>query len=337
MRTENRDAVIPAPDASSEWVARVHSGLMTDDDQRALRAWLASSPKNNRDFMQAEAVWRMCGALASDREIEAELARLRRKIQGRAMRARWSAAARGRLGAGAAAVLSIAVATFWLAATSNIDWHDTAPGEQHVVSLPDGSSVAINTDSRVGFHYSANERHVALEKGEALFEVARDTKRPFTVRAANGYARAVGTRFNVLVQHDTVTVAVLEGRVDVVTQGVAGEQRAGLDAGQSIAYGMSGRLMPADPTVASPQRIAAWREGKLRFDKWLLERAIREHNRYSSKPIRLSNAGHGQRLISGVFRIGDTAALVDALETLIDVKAVDEGDALVLVPADAPK
>ncbi len=328
---------MPAPDAGAEWVARVHSGQMTDDDQRALRAWLASSTENNRDFLRAEAVWRICGTLAGNPGIQAELARLRRKSQRRTMRALWSRAPRGWLAAAAAAVLSIAIATFWVAARSKIDWHDTASGEQRVVSLSDGSSIAINTDSRVGIHYRANERHVALEQGEALFEVARDTKRPFTVRAANGHVRAVGTRFNVLVQHDAVTVAVLEGRVDVVTQGDAGEQRAELDVGQSIAYGKSGRLMPADPTVASPQRIAAWREGKLRFDGWSVERAIREHNRYSSKPIRLGDADLGQRLISGVFRIGDTSAFVDALETLIDVKAVDQGDALVLVPSDAPK
>lgn len=337
MRKENRDSSIPAPNKGAEWVARMHSGQMTDDDQRDLRAWLASSTKNNRDFLRAEATWLMCGTLAGDPKIQAELAGWRRKSQRRTMRALWSTAPRGRLAAAAAAVLSIAIAALWLAASLSLDWHDTAPGEQHVVSLPDGSSIAINTDSRVGFHYSANERHVALEKGEALFEVARDTKRPFTVRAANGYVRAVGTRFNVLVQNDTVTVAVLDGRVDVVTQGDAGEQRAELDVGQSIAYRKSGRLMPADPTVASAQRIAAWREGKLRFDEWPLERAIREHNRYSSKPIRLGNADLGQRLVSGVFRIGDTPAFVDALETLIDVKAVDQGEALVLVASDAPE
>ncbi len=337
MRMENRESAIPAADRGAEWVARMHSGQMTDDDNRALRAWLASSTKNNRDFLRAEAAWLMCGTLAGDPKIQAELARLRRKSQRRALLADWSTVPPGRLAAAAAVIFSIAIATLWLLASSNTDWHDTPPGEQHVVSLSDGSSVAINTNSRVGFHYSAHERHVALEKGEALFEVTRDTKRPFTVRAANGYVRAVGTRFNVLVQSDAVTVAVLEGRVNVVTQGDAGEERAELDVGQSIAYGRSGQLMPADPTVASPQRIVAWREGKLRFDAWSIERAIREHNRYSSKPLHLGDADLGQRLISGVFRIGDTSALVAALETLIDVKAVDQGEALVLVPADAPR
>lgn len=331
MRAQKRDPVLQAPDPGSEWVARIHSGQMTDADRRAMRAWLADSTKNNREFLRSETVWRLCAILAADPSIQAELALLRRKPEPSTLRSP------RRLGAIAAAVIAIVVGAALFAVTLSTDWHDTARGERRVVSLPDGSTVEINTDSRVGIRYTDGERRIALDWGEALFSVAPDPLRPFTVEAEKGQIRAVGTRFNVLVQNDTVTVAVLEGRVDIAVQGRTPTAPTLLDAGQSMSYGRSGTLQPADPTLASPQRIAAWREGKLHFDDWPLERALREYNRYSHKPIRLAAPDRAEQRIRGVFRIGDLRAFADALETAIDVKAVDQGDAILLVPPESAR
>lgn len=56
-----------------------------------------------------------------------------------------------------------------------------AIGEQETYSLRDGSSVALNTRSRVRLDWSDQYRDVHLESGEVLFEVAKDLSRPFRV------------------------------------------------------------------------------------------------------------------------------------------------------------
>jgi transmembrane sensor len=69
-------------------------------------------------------------------------------------------------------------------------------------------------------NFSARVRFVELVKGEALFEVRPDPRRPFTVTAGDASIRDVGTRFNVYRGADNTTVSVLEGEVQVsVRQG----------------------------------------------------------------------------------------------------------------------
>jgi len=221
--------------------------------------------------------------------------------------------------------------------------YETARGEQRVVTLADGSVVALNTDTRLTVEFTDEARSIVLKRGEALFQVTHDAARPFTVHAGAGYARAAGTRFNVLAQEGNVTVSVLEGRVEVTVPEAASrdlpasharEHSALLQAGESTAYGESGRLLEPEPTRASAERIVAWREGKLRFDSWSLERAVREYNRYAEKPIRIEMPELDVVKLSGVFRIGDSAGFVAALGELVGARVVDQGDVLVLKEAD---
>jgi transmembrane sensor len=73
-------------------------------------------------------------------------------------------------------------------------------------------------------HYSDKRREVRLNRGEANFEVVKNTRQPFVVRAGDGLVWAVGTTFNVRYTHpagDTdktaVNVMVTEGTVKVFT------------------------------------------------------------------------------------------------------------------------
>lgn len=318
----------PLPSTGVDWVVRYRSRQLGRRELRALRAWLAASRDHARDLLRAEAVWRMSGALGQDKEIQEHLARSTRRQASAAAASRRSRRVIGLAGAAAASLA--AIATVWYAYFGTRDWYETAPGQQRTVMLPEGSSIAINTDTRLAVDFSDAQRLIVLKRGEALFEVTPDSTRPFVVRAANGYVRAVGTRFNVLVEERAVTVAVLEGRVEVAPGGDGDEPAKLLDAGQSAAYERSGRLVEAAPERASRERIAAWREGKLSFDAWPLERAVHEHNRYAAKPLRLAGPELAHLEISGVFRIGDTKALVYALGKLMDVQVIDEGDALLI-------
>src|SRR6202022_2928909 len=68
--------------------------------------------------------------------------------------------------------------------------YGTAVGQQKTISLSDGCSVQLNTDSKVQITYSSTSRTVRLLQGEAIFSVKHDPKRAFEVYAADSVVRA---------------------------------------------------------------------------------------------------------------------------------------------------
>ena len=92
----------------------------------------------------------------------------------------------------------------------------TALGEQRSLALADGSTVQLNSLSRIRIRYSERERTVDLLQGQALFQVAKSAARPFVVYSGETRVRAVGTQFDVYRKADGTVVTVVEGRVAIL-------------------------------------------------------------------------------------------------------------------------
>lgn len=74
----------------------------------------------------------------------------------------------------------------------------TGDGEQATVSLPDGSRVAVNHNTRLTYvpsKFRGGERRVIMD-GEGFYCVARDASRPFIVDADGLAVRVLGTKFD---------------------------------------------------------------------------------------------------------------------------------------------
>jgi transmembrane sensor len=93
--------------------------------------------------------------------------------------------------------------------------YTTALGEQRSIQFEDGSTVELNSRSKIRVKYSKQERDVELIEGQALFHVAHDTARPFIVAVGATRVRAVGTQFDVYKKSNGTVVTVVEGRVAV--------------------------------------------------------------------------------------------------------------------------
>jgi transmembrane sensor len=103
--------------------------------------------------------------------------------------------------------------------------YTTALGEQRSIQFEDGSTVELNSRSKIRVKYSKQERDVELIEGQALFHVAHDTSRPFIVAVGATRVRAVGTQFDVYKKSNGTVVTVVEGRVAVYSapQGLLSE------------------------------------------------------------------------------------------------------------------
>src|SRR6202012_1272555 len=142
-------------------------------------------------------------------------------------------------------------------------FYETAIGRQKKITLADGSSVVLNTDSRMEVNFSGNRREVHLMRGEAYFDVVHDETRPFTVYANSYVVRDIGTAFDVhMSRGDVVEVNVTKGVVEFTPMtgapvlDVAKKPRL-ITAGQNIVLSQHAEHQDAE-SGADMQRKLAW-------------------------------------------------------------------------------
>ncbi len=162
----------------------------------------------------------------------------------------------------------------------------TGVGKQSKITLEDGSSVYLNTDTAISVNYSSNQREIALLHGEALFEVTKDSARPFSVLSHKGRTTALGTKFSIRDFGNSSTVTLVEGIVQVsVTPPKAGDNTESndtsnvtLNPGQQLNYKDDGALSSVKQTT--PASATAWRKGSIVIEEMSLPMAVKEIERY---------------------------------------------------------
>lgn len=92
--------------------------------------------------------------------------------------------------------------------------------------LKDGSIVWLKGESSLAYADNFTDERYVILKGEALFEVARDPSRPFTIDCGDVTTQVLGTSFNIKTKEDNnIEVLVLTGKVKVSSpdneQGIA--------------------------------------------------------------------------------------------------------------------
>ncbi|HEX3869467.1 MAG TPA: FecR domain-containing protein, partial [Pirellulales bacterium] len=221
----------------------------------------------------------------------------------------------------------------------NVGDFATRVGERSNIILTDGSTVVLNTDSRIRVAFDGRVRRVQLLAGQAWFEVAKNQPRPFVVEAGDRKVTAHGTAFDVrLEDHDRVQVTLIEGRVSVEALGTSG-------AGPNTTSDHED-LLPGDQLVVTGTRPAtkrrtdvtkatSWREGEIIFDDDTLATAIAEVNRYSAKKIVLADARLASLRMSGVFIAGHSDSFVETVTGNFPIKvASDSGGQILLTPTN---
>ena len=100
------------------------------------------------------------------------------------------------------------------------------PGQKLTLRLPDGTKVTLNSGSKLVTPeiFTGSVRKVFLD-GEAFFDVAKDSLKPFMVETNQAYIKVSGTSFNIRAYFDEkdVSVAVNSGEVSVSDRGRSDE------------------------------------------------------------------------------------------------------------------
>jgi transmembrane sensor len=327
---------------AAAWAVRLMD-RMSAKDRQELAAWLAADPLNRQAFEGIVAAWHAVDHFAATEQIvalrECALAEGRGVLCRRHSRQRrygWLVAA--------ALLLTIAGGGLWRWLTPQA--FATGLGERRIVALSDGSRISLDASTIVQFAYSRDKRQLWLKQGRAKFDVAKDPLRPFSVSAANKMVVATGTSFSVECIENQVRVVLYDGHVAVLESSGknephpidVGPKQVPVDRLLSIgnelilpAAKASGvRLEPVSIEPIDPGRSLSWESGLLVFEDEPLALAIDRMNRYAKRPLVIADPSVARLRISGVFRAGDTDALVEGLAAAFGVEARQGADAISL-------
>jgi transmembrane sensor len=308
---------------AAAWVARLQSTPRDMATEVALKAWLSGDAARRDAFERATEIWAMIPGAAAFEVGSEEHAPTRPEAAV----------------AGSVVTRALALAASLLLVFGGLAWwmthrpvaYVTGLGEQEVATLNDGSRIALNTDTILDVDYQPDVRQITLKHGEAMFDVAHNTQRPFIVAAGNKRIRAVGTSFIVRSIDGDVEVTLLKGKV-AVTEAKVGRSNATAKAtmlvpGERLT---ADKDAPAAIDMPSIDTVTAWRRGQIVFDDIPLSKAISELARYGGPQINVPDPRLAATPVSGVFSTNDTTEFAAAIARLNGWRTVRSGDKLTI-------
>lgn len=321
-------------DQACAWLARLEADDTSVEERAEFAAWLRRRPEHAAVFRELSRFWDGLDGLAALREFEPAPSADDRGRDRRRTR---------RIGTvAAAAIIAVTALLVALLPFDSTGRYATAIGERQVVSLVDGSTIELNTDTRVSVDFDEHRRHVTVHRGEAHFTVEPDPQRTFRVTTPAGEVLAVGTAFAVRIGADRfVEVTVTEGIVEIAPElsvdgrddptrdtgrsGDAPKRQTRVTRGQVARFDRHAALISAASEEAV-SRTLAWRRGAIVFDGQTLDEAVREMNRYTPVELVVVGPALSQMRIGGYFRTGDIESFIAVLEASFDIEAHTSAD-----------
>lgn len=302
-------------EVAADWADRLAD--LTAEERAELEAWLAGAPGR-------------AAAFALMRDTQRDTALLDAVERVRAAPAANHPLRLGLIAAGVALVagLSAAVLVRPYLAEKPIDLA-TPVGARAEHRMSDQSVITLAADTGVSVRYSHAARDVALNKGDAMFEVAKDKARPFRVQAGDTQVTAVGTTFEVERVSDAVQVRVFDGVVKVNRDGA--ERRVGRGEWLMLVADrapVQGRL--------GADSYQAWRSDWLDADALPLKYVIARLNRYTAQSVALHDPALGDLKVSGRFKLDRPAESLAMIAALLDMRADPDGRKVYLSPRQQP-
>ncbi len=324
-------SVVPdtAQQAAAHWYARRARELSTAE-QAEFSAWLASDPANRRAYDEVEAMLSRLSRLESHPEmaaLRADAARLaQRQGQGQGQgRRRAAQMALGIAGLAVAACFAASIGLWNLSAERST--LQAGPGELKQATLSDGTRAWLGSDTRLEVAYTRGQRSVAVTRGEAFFDVAKNKHRPFVVTARDRTVTALGTAFDVRVYDPDITVTLVRGAVGVHRAPGEGGGETRLHPGQQ--YLLKDGVAIVRDVDAEAQ--VAWRQGVIELDDTSLSEAVATFNHNSRVKLLIGDDRLASLRVSGTFHTTRANDFARALQVELPIDAVPQSSGDILL------
>jgi transmembrane sensor len=293
----------PLAAEAAAWLAKYQLGTI---DESAFVAWRDSSMSNAIAFARALATWE-----TADHAVGAAAPQLAARDIAVPSRRQFLRAA--------SAVLAVGIVGAGIGTTRAYAWSSvsTKLGENRTIRLPDGSAAALNTDSRLSWRFSGEERMFWVERGEVALDLLHGPK---AIVHGDGCDLLLSDgRFNVRLRGTALDLLVLAGKARVSSR--AGRRGALVDASRSV----SSVLASQDDAIVRPANaeqvdgITAWQHNEILFQDATLSSAVEEYNRFLSRKIVIVDRDLSSIQVGGRFTTTDPSAFLTAVSTGLNV------------------
>ena len=296
---------IPDIDAeAAHWVVRLDGRTPTAAEERLLDEWLDQDPRHLGAYARALAIYLQFDKIRAPAAAATQHDRpYVRKAPALTRRRMLQWATGGSLAAGLAGIA--------LFTQHSVQEYSTRIGEMRREPLPDGSTITLNTGTRLAVTYTERLRAVKLLCGEVLVEAAADPARLFTLDALNTHITTASAAFAVrLLSRDGIQVMVQNGLVQIFEPSRP-TTAVTLPANTlAIPHGAAGPGR-AEPLIAERidpeevERRLAWQRGRLSFDDVTLDYALQEFARYSAVRVVIDDPSIASLKVVGLFSASD--------------------------------
>ena len=208
-----------------------------------------------------------------------------------------------------AAVFMGIVASTWMVALHTLSDSEkinklyVPAGQRAQITLSDGTEVWLNAKSTLTYpaNFLAEERCVNIV-GEAYFDVAKDTEKPFIVSSKNIEMKVLGTEFNVYSypELDLVETKLIEGSLQVSESGNQ-SNRVVLKPNEQVSY--SDGIM--NVSTITNDAYLLWKEGIYTFDNAPFAQIIKKLELYYDVTIQVESPALLEFRYTGKFRQRD--------------------------------
>ncbi len=217
--------------------------------------------------------------------------------------------------------------------TESDKYYYTENGVKGGVVLPDGTSVVLNSGSRLVYpeHFDLESRNVELV-GEAYFDVVKDEDWPMIVTTSKGMKVEVrGTRFHIksYENDDYEQTTLFSGKISVTkSDPVSGEVvfSRELKPMESVNIPDSSIDEISFMEMADTARTVAWKRGELIFEKTPMDEAVKMLERWHGCHIEVSDTSLYSLRLNAYFTSESMIQIMELLKfsTPIDYEQKDQ-------------
>jgi len=216
------------------------------------------------------------------------------------------------------AVAALALLVLYFNFGNNFDTTVNVPyAKMENVTLPDGSTVAVNADSKLAYDKASwDKKRVVRLEGEAFFQVEKGSK--FRVLTDNGIVQVLGTSFNVYDRNNRFSVQCETGKVSVQT---SGGMESILNPQQTLSV-IDGNHQVGSMTET--KRRSTWRNGIYVYEATQIIDVASELERQFDIEIKMDK-GLNDILYSGSFNRSNLETALTEVFYPVNLKFVIEG------------
>ncbi|MCW0483082.1 FecR family protein [Gaoshiqia sediminis] len=203
---------------------------------------------------------------------------------------------------------------------------NTPKGQQSELTLPDGTFVALNYDSKLKYHLGNNKSLLEVElEGEAFFQVTKNKSRTFRVITRDMSVNVLGTQFDVRAYANDLhtETTLLEGSIEI--KDIPDQEKSVLlKPGQKWLYNRNDhqqQLVSVDPQLST-----LWRNGEYYFEKVRLGELAKTLERMYNVSIHFQDSGLEDEMYSGsVYQSDEIGKLFEIIGLTIPIHVRTDG------------